>query len=908
MANSPSPVDHSSRSTIPHQDPVTAPLPALTGPQVHVLANGLTVLVLEDDRFPLVSIRLFVRAGSVHEAPEQAGISHLLEHMVFKGTPRRGQGQAAADVESLGGELNAATGFDATMYIVDLPAEHWAMGLDVIQDMIFNASFDPDELESERQVVLAEMDQGDDDPHRRIFKSVQERIWAGTPYARPIIGVSETVRSITRDDLAAYVRSRYQPGNMVLVLCGDVRPEEVQEQARKLFGQLTNHGDRHSAHCPAPLLSASNGAQGDAQGDAKNVAPNVAQGVSGDCVSGDPAPHIAIHQGPWQKAHLFLALPIPGLRDVHSVGLDVLAHMLGGDRTSLLYREFKYEQGLVDTISASSTSLDQAGMLSIQAQLDPANIAALWTGLMDMLADLTPEAFSAEALNRAKLNMEDGLFQAKETFSGMASKLGYFQFHEHSFEAEQVYLHLIKTMDAEQLRDVIRVHVRPELLVCSIFTPTPDALAEEDLRDTLTRKWPSRTTAVATAPHVGRHQPEIIHLAPGRTVVLLPDSSLPYTALTMCWNGGDLLLPPSDQGLSELTARVWTKGTRSRSAVQVQDFLADRAARVAAGAGLEQLYLNIHFPARFRPEMLAFFEELVQEPAWLPEELTRAKQEQCAAIVRTEDSPVGLALRHTFPFLFSEHPYGYQRSGGTDAVTGFSREQVVSCWERQKDRPWVLAACGDLDRDALLIMAENLARRDAMAAPTPRLPSWGEERKLSLQLKDRNQTHILVVFPLPGLGSEQTPALNLLREVLAGQSGMLFRELRDVRGLAYSVTALLWQETLAGFLAFYIGTSPDNEEAAIQGFQDVVRDLIDRGLPEADLDRAKNLLWGDYQRSRQRLIARAHEAAENLSRGFTLDHSLGMIEQAKQTTPQDLAALVREYLQWDQAYLIKVRP
>lgn len=903
MANSPSSVDPSSRSTAPLPDPVAGHVPASAAPRLHVLANGLTLLVHEDDRFPLVSIRLFVRAGSAHEVPEQAGISHVLEHMVFKGTPRRAQGQAAGDIESLGGELNAGTGFDATMYIVDLPAEHWAMGLDVIQDMIFNATFDPEELESERRVILAEMDQGDDDPHRRIFKSVQERIWAGTPYARPIIGFADTVGAITRDDLAAYVRSRYQPANMVLVLCGNVRTREVLELTRKLFGHLTNRDEQHL------MLPACRTAGGGLDADHKCCA-----GRGADA----PGPDIAVLPGPWRKAHFFLALPIPGLRDVHSVGLDVLAHMLGGDRTALLYRRFKYEQGIVDTISASATCLDQTGMLSIQAQMDPANVEALWTGLMEMLADLTPETFSPEALGRARLNMEDSLFQAKETLSGLASKLGYFQFHEYSFEAEQVYLHMIRTMDAEQLRAVIRAHVRPDRLVCSIYTPTPELPPVEGLHDTLTRKWPVATPAApessgpagprGTASRSTPNQPEIVHLGPGRTVVLLPDASLPYMALTMCWKGGDLLLSDQDQGLSELTARMWTKGTRSRNAVQTQDFLADRAARVAAGAALEQCYLNLHFPVRFGPEMLAFFQDLVQEPALLPEELARAKQEQCAAIVRTEDSPVGLALRNTFPFLFSGHPYGYQRSGSPDAVAAFDRNQVVDFWERQKDRPWVLAACGDLDREALLAMAENLARHDVMASPAPRRPGWGSERNLALQLQDRNQTHLLMVFPVPGLGSSHTPGLNLLREVLAGQSGLLFRELRDVRGLAYSVTALLWQETLAGFLAFYIGTAPDNEAAATEGFQDVVRDLMANGLPERDLDRAGNLLWGDYQRNRQRLVARSHEAAENLTRGFILDYSLEMIEQARRTTARDISALIQQYLQWDKAYLVKVRP
>ncbi|WP_084604422.1 M16 family metallopeptidase [Desulfonatronum thioautotrophicum] len=891
MAHSPDPSDH------PARYPISKPLPESTSPlaaigtRLHVLANGLTVLVHEDNRFPLASMRLFVRAGSVHEAPEQAGISHLLEHMVFKGTSRRLQGQAAADIESFGGELNAATGFDATMYIVDLPAEHWATGLDVIQDMIFNASFAPEELESERQVILAEMDQGNDDPHRRIFKSVQERLWAGTAYARPIIGYPETVCSISRDDLSAYVRSRYQPANMTLVLCGDVRSEDVLKQAELLFGHLTNHGERHPINI---------------QGS--NSVPGVF--FNPDSSWEFPsASRIAVEQGPWQKAHFFLALPIPGLRDVHSVGLDVLAHMLGGDRTSLLYRRFKYELGLVDTISVSATTLDQVGMLSIQAQLDAANVEGLWSGVIRVLADLTPEMFSPEALDRAKLNMEDSLFQAKETLSGMASKLGYFQFHEQNFEAEQLYLHMIRTMDAGQLQEIIQTHIRPERLVCSIFTPTPETTTVESLHTALEQIWPDATPRSSQiSRQTNSSQPEILHLAPGRTLVLLPDRSLPYTALTMCWNGGDLLLPPRDQGLSELTARVWTKGTRTKNAVAVQDFLADRAARVAAGAGLEQFHLSVHFPARFSPELLGFFQELVQEPAWASAEVDRAKQEQCAAIVRAEDSPVGLALRNTFPFLFPKHPYGYQRSGTPEAVTTFTQTQIVSFWDRQQSRPWVMAACGDLDREALLDMATNLAGQDAIAAPAPRKPQWGAERELLLQLQDRNQSHILVVFPLPGVGSEQTPGLNLLREVLAGQSGLLFRELRDVRGLAYSVTALLWQETLAGFLAFYIGTSPDKEEAAIQGFQDVVRNLAEHGVPETALHRAQNLLWGDYQRGRQRLIARAHEASENLTRGFTLDHSLQLIEQAKNTPANQLSTLIQEHLHWDKAYLIKVRP
>ncbi|GAB6059567.1 M16 family metallopeptidase [Desulfonatronum parangueonense] len=860
MAQRPSPKDHY------HQT------------QVATLANGLNVLVHEDDRFPLVAIRLFVRAGSAHELPEQAGISHMLEHMVFKGTSRRGKGRAASEIESAGGELNASTGFDATTYIIDLPAEHWALGLDVLQDMIFNATIDPDELESERQVILSEMEQGDDDPHRRIFKSIQGSIWVDSPYARPIIGYSETVRRITREDILDYIRDRYQPANMLLVLCGDIRMDQVLGQVEVLFGGLLNHGGTRSV-ASLPRTSV--------------IRP----------------PIVKVEQGPWQKAYVSLAIPIPGLQDVHSVGLDVLAQMLGGDRTSLLYRTFKYEQGIVDVISASATTLDQVGMFFIQARLDPQNITRLWTGLHELLGRLDVAAFPPEALNRAKLNMEDSLFQSKETFSGLASKLGHFQFHEHTFNAEQFYLHLVRTIDAEQLRDLIRTYIRTQGLVGSVFTPRPEELEAAELTRILEEKWSPQESPRAHVHSVATQaEREVIHLSPGRTLIMLPDASLPYTALSMTWNGGDLLLRPGEQGLSELTARVWTKGTRSKTAVQLQDFLADRAARLSAGAGLEHLHLNVHYPSRFSTEMLAFLQELIHEPAWAPEELVRAKQEQSAAIARTEDSAVGLAFRQTFPFLFPEHPYGYQRSGTSQGIEAIEREQVMSFWNRQKDRSWVLAVSGDYDRDAVRTFAETLARPDAMAAPAPPSPRWGMDREMLLQLKDRNQSHILVIFPVPGLGHGHTPGLNVLREVLAGQSGILFRELRDVQGLAYSVTAFLWQETHAGFMAFYIGTSPEKEAVAIQGFQDVVQHLFDNEQPESELERAKNLLWGDYQRNRQRLIVRSHETAEEIARGFEMDHSLKLIEQARRLTIQDLASLIQEYLQWDKAYLVKVQP
>ena len=173
------------------------------------LGNGLTVLIMKDARFPLVSTRLYVHAGSAYEKPEQAGISHVLEHMVFKGTESRPKGAVSKEVEAAGGYLNAATSFDYTVYITDMPARHWKLGMDVARDMAFHATLDPEELEAEKNVIVSELQRGLDNPGNRLFTALQESALAGTPYARPIIGFEKTIRALTVQDIRDYIHTYY---------------------------------------------------------------------------------------------------------------------------------------------------------------------------------------------------------------------------------------------------------------------------------------------------------------------------------------------------------------------------------------------------------------------------------------------------------------------------------------------------------------------------------------------------------------------------------------------------------------------------------------------------------------------------------------------------------------------------
>lgn len=844
------------------------------------LPNGLGVLVQPDDRFPLVALRLYVHAGSAYETPEQSGISHLLEHMVFKGTGRRAPGEVAETIEGAGGYLNASTSFDYTVYTIDLPAERWTLGLDVLQDMIFNTALDPGELEREKKVVLAELERGEDDPSSRRFKTMQPLIWKGTGYERPIIGYRETVSGFGRDDILDYIHTYYQPQSMLMVVVGDVDPAKAVAQVQNFFGDLENHG-RVEPAVPLPVPSFD-------------------------------APRVRVEKGPWNKAYVSVAFPLPDMLSGAVPGLDLLGQLLGGDDTSRLYRSLKYDKGLVDDISAYAMTLERVGVLYISATLDGDKLPAFWEALNKELAGLDVSTFTDREIERARLNIEDSLYSSKETVGGLASKLGYFQFFEHSPRAEDNYLYALKHTGREELQKLADAYLTRNALAVSVLAPENGAAADElkkKLTATVDAAWTGARGAAQAKAAVGvRGQAETVDLGGGRTLVLLPDGTLPYTSVTMAFTGGDALLFPDEQGLAELASRALTRGAGSMGATEYEDYLSDRAAGISASAGRDQLVVAARFPSRFSADVLDVFRATVTEPGFAPEEVGRARDEQAASIHMREDRPTGKAFRHLFPMLFADSGYSYLHMGALEDVEKYGPDQVRGFWERQRRQPWVMAVCGDFDREAVTALARSLARGEVAEPFAYAAPEWGKEFRKNLELHDRNQSHVVVAFPVPGSRNGDSVGLDLLRQALAGQGGKLFLEMRDKQGLGYTVTAFLWQAPETGFLAFYIGTYPEKTGQAIEGFRKAVADLHAEPLSAQAVERARNLVEGDYYRDHQSLSSRAHEAAGLLVRGFDLDRNRRDIEKARTLSAEDLQRFAAKYLLWDKAYILTVTP
>lgn len=863
--------------------PQTAVVPPVTdGRLLARLPNGLTVLVLEDKRFPLVAERLYVHAGSAYEAKGQGGISHLLEHMVFNSTAKREKGGVAASIEGAGGDTNAATSFDYTQYMADLPSQHWKLGLEVFEDMIFGAKFDPAELEQEKKVVISELERGLDEPGQRLFKMSQEQVWKALPYHAPIIGTRETVNAITPEDLRAYVKRFYQPQSMLLVVVGDVDAAEVYQEAMAVFGGLAN--DR--AVVPPDL-------------------PDLPANIGG--------PVVRAAAGAWNKCYLRLGFAVPGMLSAKDAPLEVLADLIGGGRTSRLYRKLVYELQLADNLDVSSITLERGGMLSLEATVDPAKLDAFWEALTKELAALKASEFTPREFERAKLNIEDHLLRARETLRGLATKLAYYQFFGFGLNGEANSLYEVRNVDHDMLQGLLDEYVTPANASVSLLLPGQDqAKADETGREmmrTLAKNWPVPEKAKAKAQTAGKDfTPEVVELGGGRTVVLLPDPTMPYASLTLAYRGGDGLLTPDRQGLSELAAKALTRSTKSMDAPALQDFLADRAASVSASAGRDTFTVSASTPSRFAPDVLKLFGEVILTPAFDPAEVGRAKRIQLAQIAETKDRPTSLAFRHLFPFIYPSGHYGYFRAGQPEDVERYTAEDARALWRRQRAMPWVMSVCGVFDREAVLKLAGELAVEREGTPASFGAPAWGEKKELSIKLAERNQTHLFWVFPLPGKDDPDTPALEVLKTALAGQGGLLFQDLRGKNGLGYSVTAFLWQAPKTGLMAFYIGTTPEQEGAAMEGFKRVAAELALKGLPPELIERAKNSLEGEYYQERQSLASRSGEASSNLVMGYPLDFERELLGRARALSSDQVTAAARKWLDPGKAYLLKIEP
>ncbi len=359
------------------------------------LANGMRVLLAERHSDPVVASVLLYPAGSRTETERESGVSHFLEHMMFKGTKRHGKGEVDRLTTELGGANNAYTGHDHTAYWFELASDRWERALELEADRMQHLLIDPAEFDAERAVVLEELAMGEDDPWRALVRRVEEALFPHHPYGRPIIGYPETLKALTPADMRAYYRRFYHPGNATLVVCGDIQPAAALAAVRARFGRIPR----------GPSFAAADPFRRTLE---------------------EPAGEKRVHAS-WDDPgrRLVVVWPTTTVGTPDDDALDLVMTVLASGRMSRLWRRLVLEEGLATSVSASNDSRIEGGALWLFAECaqdaDPARLEA---ALHEEVARLARERVGADELARAHAILVASEAFEGETVTDVAEEIG----------------------------------------------------------------------------------------------------------------------------------------------------------------------------------------------------------------------------------------------------------------------------------------------------------------------------------------------------------------------------------------------------------------------------------------------------------------------------------------------------
>ncbi len=390
-------------------------------PQRHVLGNGVVLIVQEHRASDVVALQLWLRVGGRDEAPDELGLSHYLEHMLFKGTPTRPPGSIDLMVESVGGQSNAFTSYDFTHFDVLLPAGQAASGIALLADIAVNASFDRTELDRERLVVLDEMRLTEDDPERFLSRRISEVAYLPTPYGRPILGTPELIKELTRDRLARYYHKHYVPRNMSLVVVGAVDPAAIRRIADETFGRL--------------------------EGPAPSRPPMPPQPGPGGRAVDVPRPE--------KQSYLGMAWKAPSVSDEDVFATDLLTYILGDSPSSRLNVTVRDREGLVSTIEAGYVTREGGGLVSATARLGPENLEKAEAAILAEIRRIQQDGVSEPERQRAIVTAEASYAFDIETVEGLARDYGQAE-TTWTLDNELNYLSRLRQISAEQIKAAAR--------------------------------------------------------------------------------------------------------------------------------------------------------------------------------------------------------------------------------------------------------------------------------------------------------------------------------------------------------------------------------------------------------------------------------------------------------------------
>jgi zinc protease len=838
------------------------------------LKNGVEVFLHEDHFTDSVCIQCWVGVGSMMENDAQSGMSHFIEHMLFKGTQNLSVGEFARYIEAYGGSVNAYTTFDRTVYYLNISSRYAQRGVELLADCIFNSAFDAEEIEKEKEVVLEEIKRSLDDPAGIQGKELFASVYQGSTAGRPIIGTSAHVSSFTRDSLLEYFKTWYVSQNLRVVAVGHFDSEEMLAHIEKNFGAAK------SVRRPEVALT-------------RGEFPKERL--------------IKLIKGDFEQPRLQIAFPAPVLLHADTVLLDLASFALGSGEMSRYMRKLRDEAGLVSSASAGLYSPLFGGVYILSSYASEEHYVDAAKGLLrEAFKMLATEPITEAELQRARINILAETYYQEESLEGLARKYGFGLMTDYKTFYEDVYMKILETATPQQVTEALRRWLSTDSCVFVGVVPNKSKINEADLSKALDQELDalaltlSQTKPLIKAKKAGKQKlAERIQLDCGVELIYRQHKDSKLFNLVFASEGGSRLEEEKNAGIFNSMSAMLAQETENTPYLNFIEKIESHGADLSSFSGKDSLGFSMNCLYQDWHEFIDLTVEALLMPVFKAERWSVEKRQILQSLKAQMDSPSSICVRNFQEAVFTQHPYRFPLIGHEKSVLNFDEKKLLTEYLAYRDKgPWVITGVGSQSAEKV---AERLNSRlrDWHPSKTPRTFA---SKKFAADLpktvsktiaKDREQTHLIYGFKGLDWKDADRPALDVLVKILGGQGGRLFIKLRDEQGLAYSVAPLASYGADPWAMGAYIACSPSKVDQALSGLKKEVLAFKTELATDTEVEHAVNYIVGNHELGLQKGSAQAMTMATMELFGTGFDDFKRYTQLIKKVNKEDVHRVAR---------------
>ena len=829
------------------------------------LENGLVMLHQPDFSMPLVSVQIWVHTGSIHEGRlTGSGLSHYLEHMLFKGTELREARTISREVHSLGGAMNAYTTFDRTVYYIDCPVSFFKRALEILCDIVFNSTLPVEETERERDVILREIDMGMDDPDQCLSRAVFQNAFRRHPYREPVIGHRELFQRVEHSELLAYYKSRYIPNNITVCTAGAVSFADCFEAIQEQLGAVPR-GRLASVHIePEPIQLS----------------------TRREILCGD-----------YNITRGGIAFKVPHLSDADSPALDTLAYVLGGGESSIFWEQLRNKENLVHYVDCRNWNPGEQGLFWVSYVCDPDKQSAVEAAVLRLIEEVALQGVDQKVLDKAYRQALSSEVSSRKTMSGRASKLGVGELVVGDVLYGRHYLESLQSVVREDLS-----RVATQYLVESTMT----AVVSEPKR--------SVDSVIVTDSSTKDDVKELkaLTLSDGVRLVMQPDHSLPKVHLRAIFLGGAHYEVTDQRGISSLLAEMLAKDTEKHSASEVVQLLETRGGKFSATAGNNSIQLAIEVFPDDLPLAVELLSDALICPSFNENTFQTELDSQIALVKEQDDEIFQYGIRLLREKFFCDHPFSIGPYGRLADLERLEFQSLRTYYHRIiRASNLVLSVSGAFDEEHLqaLLLSDLEGRLESeVFEALPGYSSCPAVATASTVRMKREQALVLMAFPDVGLRDESSICGEVLNEIFNGMSSRLFERVREEQGLAYYVGSTRIIGLEEGMFVLYAGTHTEAVDAVIQEMNDEVSRIVSGAVSEEELARCRTRLKAARLMNRQTIGARAMQAGMDIAYGLPIVLDDEYVQKLNAVDAEVLSEFAATHLDHDKKQQLIVRP